>query len=415
MNTSEWSLVVFTILAQMAVGSFLVLGVVHFTVSRKAGSVEADRMSDRALLAIGPVLVLGLIASFFHLGNPLNAYNALGNIGSSWLSREIAAGVGFAGLGAVFAFMQWRKIGSAGLRNAVALLAALVGVALVYSMANVYQLRTVEVWNTTLTTVSFFTTTLLLGTLAMGAAFVANYSYVQRKNPGCADMQCQLLRSVLSAIGITSIVLLGVDAADGRHGLRPDSINVASVDEQTGRTVLFGLPRNLQRVQFPASSPLQELYPRGYRCSDGECMLNGIYTLGHINADRYGDDVEDPGMQAMKEAISHTLELSINYYVMVDMAGFTDLVDAMGGIQVNVHKAVPIGGVTHPVTGHIGPGENLHLDGYEALWLARSRHGSSDYERMVRQKCVMNARAQQLDPQRHRRLPLPITTHTSTD
>lgn len=198
--------------------------------------------------------------------------------------------------------------------------------------------------------------------------------------------------------GRYNVLLLGVDAADGRDGLRPDSINVASIDEETGRTVLFGLPRNLQRVQFPASSPLQELYPRGYRCSDGECMLNGIYTLGHINADRYGDDVEDPGMQAMKEAISHTLELSINYYVMVDMAGFTDLVDAMGGIQVNVHKAVPIGGVTHPVTGHIGPGENLHLDGYEALWLARSRHGSSDYERMVRQKCVMNAMAQQLDP-----------------
>lgn len=198
--------------------------------------------------------------------------------------------------------------------------------------------------------------------------------------------------------GRYNVLLLGVDAAGGREGVRPDSINVASIDEETGRTVVFGLPRNLQRVEFPHGSPLRDLHPDGFHCEGGECMLNGIYTLGQDNADVYPDHVEDPGIQAMKEAISHSLGMSINYYVMVDMAGFTDLVDAMGGIRVNVHKAVPIGGVTHPVTGHIGPGQNLHLDGFEALWLARSRHGSSDYERMVRQKCVMNAMVQQLDP-----------------
>lgn len=211
MNTHDWALVLFTILAQMAVGSFVVLGVVHFLVARKAGAEEADRMSDRALLAIGPVLVLGLIASFFHLGNPLNAYNAIGNIGTSWLSREIISGVAFAALGAVFAFLQWRKIGSASLRNAIAILAALIGLVLVYSMGNVYLLRTVAVWDTVLTPVSFFATTFLLGTLAMGAAFVANYAYLQRKNPGCADAQCILLRKTLSWIAISSIVLLGVE------------------------------------------------------------------------------------------------------------------------------------------------------------------------------------------------------------
>lgn len=195
----------------MSVGSFVVLGIAHFFAARSASAEEADRLSDRALLAIGPVLVLGLIASFFHLGTPLNAYNAIGNIGSSWLSREIFCGVAFAVVGAVFAFMQWRKIGSSSLRNLVALLAALIGLALVYSMSNVYMLRTVAVWDTLLTPVSFFVTTFLLGALAMGAAFVANYSYVQRKNPGCADAQCVLLRSTLRWIGITSIVLLGVE------------------------------------------------------------------------------------------------------------------------------------------------------------------------------------------------------------
>lgn len=198
--------------------------------------------------------------------------------------------------------------------------------------------------------------------------------------------------------GRYNVLLLGGDGAEGRDGLRPDSINVASVDAETGRTVLIGLPRNLQRVTFPQQSPLRELYPDGFVCEDGECMLNGIYTLGQEHAELYDESVEDPGIQAMKEAIAETLGLNLNYYAMVDMAGFSELIDAMGGIRVTVNKAIPIGGVTSQVSGYIGPGENLHLDGFHALWLARSRHDSSDYERMVRQKCVMNAMVQQLDP-----------------
>lgn len=211
MNTHDWALVAFTILAQMSVGSFVILGIVHFFAARSAGGQEADRLSDRALLVIGPVLVLGLIASFFHLGNPLNAYRAIGNIGSSWLSREIFCGTAFAALGAVFAFLQWRKIGSSSARNLVAILAALVGLALVFSMSNVYLLRTVPAWDTALTPVSFFTTTFLLGALAMGAAFVANYAYLQRKNPADVEVQSKLLRGVLRWIGIVSIVLLGIE------------------------------------------------------------------------------------------------------------------------------------------------------------------------------------------------------------
>ena len=211
MNTHDCSLVVFTILAQMSVGSFVVLSIARFLAVRKAGQVEADRLTDRALLAIGPVLVLGLLASLFHLGSPLNAYNAIGNIGSSWLSREIFSGVAFAGLGAVFAFMQWRKIGSTSLRNVLVIVTALVGLGLVYSMSQVYLLRTVAVWDTVLTPVSFFATTFLLGGLAVGAALVANYAYVQRKNPGCAEVQCVLERSTLRWISMVSIALLGVE------------------------------------------------------------------------------------------------------------------------------------------------------------------------------------------------------------
>ena len=62
MNTQEWALILFTILSQMAVGAFWVLGVVHTYARRKAGETAADRMSDGALMVIGPVLALAFVA-----------------------------------------------------------------------------------------------------------------------------------------------------------------------------------------------------------------------------------------------------------------------------------------------------------------------------------------------------------------
>lgn len=211
MNVREWALITFTVLAQMSVGSFLVLGFVYALAKYKAGEKQADELSDRALLAIGPVLVLGMVASLLHLGNPLNAYRAVTNLGSSWLSREILFGVLFTVAGAGFAFMQWKKIATFQIRNLVAWIAAIIGVGLVYSMSQVYMLPTRPSWNEMTTPFSFFATTLLLGVLAMGAAFVANYAYVQRKNPGCASEQCVLLRDSLKWIAVASIVLLGVE------------------------------------------------------------------------------------------------------------------------------------------------------------------------------------------------------------
>ncbi|GAB3820210.1 hypothetical protein GCM10028820_25580 [Tessaracoccus terricola] len=196
--------------------------------------------------------------------------------------------------------------------------------------------------------------------------------------------------------GRYNILLLGVDGAEGRDGLRPDSINVASIDVTSGRTVLFGIPRNLQGAPFPESSPLHELYPDGYRCEENACMINGVHTLGEENADLYPG--QDAGLVATKEVVSETLGLEINYYAMVDMGGFKSLVEAMGGITLDSNVRVPIGGGGSNVSGYIEPGEGIHLDGYHALWYARSRHDSSDYERMVRQKCVMAAMAKQLDP-----------------
>ncbi len=211
MDTHEWALVIFTVLAQMSVGAFVVLGIVHFFASRKAGLEEADRLSTRALLAIGPTLALAGVASFFHLGNPANAPQAINNIATSWMSREIALVLAFSVLGAVFAFMQWRKLATATVRSALAVVTAVVGLVMVYAMSHIYMLNTMPSWNTLATPLQFFATTFLLGSLAVGAAFVANYAYVKRSEPACAETQCTLLRSSVRWIALASIVLLGIE------------------------------------------------------------------------------------------------------------------------------------------------------------------------------------------------------------
>ena len=197
--------------------------------------------------------------------------------------------------------------------------------------------------------------------------------------------------------GRYNILLMGGDAGKDRSGLRPDSMTVASVDAETGRTVLISLPRNLEGARFPEYSPLRKKFPKGYRCGDHSCMLNAVYTYATANKHLY-PGVANPGAQATKEAIEGTTGITINYWVLIDLKGFESLVDAVGGITMDVYRRVPIGGGGSKISGYVEAGKNRHLDGREALWFARSRADSSDYDRIVRQKCVMTAMLQQLDP-----------------
>jgi LCP family protein required for cell wall assembly len=221
--------------------------------------------------------------------------------------------------------------------------------------------------------------------------------------------QASLFGDVFGGGGVTetqngriNVLLLGGDAGADRTGLRPDSMTVASIDAKTGRTVLFSLPRNLQHAPFPADSPLHKLYPNGYYCKvenlADACMLNGVYTLG-MNHKNLFPGVKYPGVAATQSAIEETLGLKINYWAMIDLKGFERLIDAVGGITIEVGKKVPIGSLhgKKGVYGWILPGKQ-HMDGFHALWFARSREYATDYERMTRQKCVMNAMLKQLDP-----------------
>ncbi|MHC5559923.1 LCP family protein [Kocuria sp. U4B] len=203
--------------------------------------------------------------------------------------------------------------------------------------------------------------------------------------------------------GRYNILLMGGDSGADRSGRRPDSMTVISVDADSGRTVSVSLPRNLQNAPFPEDSPLAEVYPEGFNCGD-ECILNALYTDVTNNYAELYPDAQDPGAEAMKDAAEGALGIEIQAYALIDMTGFEELVDALGGITIDVGGRVPIGGGTDLTTGlpneifgYIEPGVQ-HMDGYHALWYARSREGATDYDRQARQRCVQAAMLKQLNP-----------------
>lgn len=218
MNTDELPMMIFTIAAQMSVGAFVTLGVVQIAASRRYGKEAIDKITDPALYAIGPVMVFGLIASMFHMNDVGNTLNVIRHVGSSWLSREIVFGVGFAALGFLFAAAQWFKWGSTRLRQALALLTAAVGLGLVWSMSMIYySLVTVPAWNTWATPAQFFTTTFLLGGLAVGTAFMGTIMWRKRRAArqgteyAVDETTREMLIGALKGIGLSSIIFLGVE------------------------------------------------------------------------------------------------------------------------------------------------------------------------------------------------------------
>ena len=195
--------------------------------------------------------------------------------------------------------------------------------------------------------------------------------------------------------GRYNVLLLGGDSGADRWGMRPDSISVASIDAETGETVLFGLPRNMLNFPFPEGSVMDEQFPDGYDCG-AECELNSLATWAADHESLF-EGYGDPGVEATKEGVEGITGLEINYYAMVNLQGFEKLVDAVGGVELTVRDRIPIGGIGAPVTGYVEPGTRT-LTGFETLWFARSRVAADDYSRMARQKCVMNAMLHQLSP-----------------
>ena len=190
-----------------------------------------------------------------------------------------------------------------------------------------------------------------------------------------------------------NVLLLGGDAGVGRTGIRTDTMMVVSVDPVTGDAAIFQVPRNFARMPLPENLQVNE-------CNCFLDIANAIYQFGAQHPEFY-PDATDPGAALLMASLQRLLGIQIHLYALVDLEGFVDMVDAVGGVTVYVPERVydrnypHEDGTTEVID--IAPGE-YHMDGHLALAYARSRHGSDDYNRMGRQRCVLEAMLKEADP-----------------
>lgn len=206
MHGNEWPLLVFTLLAQLSVGLFITGEVFHRPARRKYGIKTADHVNNISLPVISPLLLISLSVSFLHLGSPLNAIYALNNLASSWLSREILLEILFICFFSFYAFLHWRRISTVPVRGTIGLVTSVTGLFLVFSMAKLYMLPTVPVWNTLWTPISFFITTFLSGSLAL-AVLLALKSHRYLSFARYAIKRIALGAVILTAFEIVMTVL----------------------------------------------------------------------------------------------------------------------------------------------------------------------------------------------------------------
>jgi LCP family protein required for cell wall assembly len=190
-----------------------------------------------------------------------------------------------------------------------------------------------------------------------------------------------------------NILLIGGDFGQGRTGVRTDTMITVSIDPVTGETAMFSVPRNW------TYSPL----PDGMGVWDCNCypeLINELWVMG----EQYPDAFPGPGgpsENAVKGVIGEFLGLDIDYYAMVNLDGFVDIVDALGGVSIYVPSQV----IDEEYPHEDGTVERIEinqgwqdLDGHLALAYARTRHQDSDYFRMNRQRCVIEAMIEEADP-----------------
>lgn len=213
-----------------------------------------------------------------------------------------------------------------------------------------------------------------------------------------------------------SVLLLGGDAGPGRGGLRTDVIDVVSFIPATGRAVLFGIPRNLVSV------PLPDTLADRYQGGTFPRMLNALHGEVQREPGAYAGFFH-PGAEALEDTVGQLLGIEIGHHALVDMGGFVDVIDALGGVTIDVPVTL-VDRLSPPKEGedfreYVIPTGVQHLNGHQALAYVRSRTTSNDYDRMARQRCVLAALAGQVGAldvfTAVPRLAAALEAHVSTD
>ena len=175
-----------------------------------------------------------------------------------------------------------------------------------------------------------------------------------------------------------NVLLIGMDAAPGRTSVLTDTLMVASLDP-IGETVsMVSIPRDLAGVPLGNG--------RVY-----EPKINSLLPY----AESHPGEFPEGGIKAVQRAVGELLGIRIHYYAQVDMAGFVKMVDAVGGVDVVVRRALNdprYDGFGGERGWSIEPGRH-HLNGLDALAYARIRKsaGESDFTRAERQQQILVA------------------------
>ena len=191
-----------------------------------------------------------------------------------------------------------------------------------------------------------------------------------------------------------NILLIGADEQRGGHNT--DTLITVSIDPITKQVAMFSLPRDTVDVPVPAG-PARSLWGSAYRNK-----INSFFINNRRRSDVWPGNDRTRGYNALKATIGELYGLDIKYFVEVNFDGFRKVVDAVGGVTVNVQ--IPVSDDAFPtVTGRTTrlyiPSGLQHMDGAQALRYARSRKTSSDFDRAARQQRLLLSLREQADPQ----------------
>src|SRR5262245_52069475 len=174
--------------------------------------------------------------------------------------------------------------------------------------------------------------------------------------------------------GRMTVLLLGSDYRPGHPSSRTDMIMVLSFDPATGAAAAASVPRDTVNFPLPGGSVFRP-------------KVNGLYQ-SFVNS--VGDKA---AATKMKKVVGAALGVEIDYYAWLTFGAVPRLVDALGGVDVTLDKAVvdPLFEVTPTKHGLRFPAGRNHLDGQHALMFARTRKGDNDFERARRQQQLIIA------------------------
>lgn len=191
-----------------------------------------------------------------------------------------------------------------------------------------------------------------------------------------------------------NILLIGADEQEGGHNT--DTLIVVSIDPVTKQVAMFSLPRDTVNVPIP-SGPARSVWGRDYANK-----INSFFVNNRNRGDLWPGNDRTRGYNALKAVMGELYQLDVRYFVEVNFEGFKKVVDAMGGVTINVQMPV----VDDRFPGSTGRAQRLyipsgiqHMDGEQALRYARSRNTSTDFDRGARQQRVLLSMREQVDPQ----------------